>query len=397
MTTSARLSLVFSCIGHSFIHMFIAFYFVIVLAMEGEWGLSYADLIELWTLGSLLVGAAALPAGWLRDKWSTSGMMVLFFVGMGACSIIAGLADGPGAMVIWLAGIGVFAAIYHPVGVPWLIHNAGDHKGKILGINGVFGSLGSALAGLVAGTLIDLADWRAAFIVPGIVCLATGLTLLFLLARGRITDGAATAGRRAEGPHRDAGRAVVILLLCMAFGGLIYHTTQTALPKVLELRHDGLVGEGAFGIGVLVATVYTAGGIMQMAGGWLADRFPLKLVYFVGYLIQAPLLWWVASATGVSLVMVAALMVMAGLGVLPAENVLLARYTPERRHGLAFGVKFVISFGMAPLAVQFVSFVHGATHEFYWAFTTIAGLAALALAAIVFLPNKPVPLAVAAE
>ncbi len=67
---SARLPLVFSCLGHTYMHLFTAFYFVIVLALEDAWTLPYHELIELWTLGALLVGLVALPAGWLGDRWS---------------------------------------------------------------------------------------------------------------------------------------------------------------------------------------------------------------------------------------------------------------------------------------------------------------------------------------
>ena len=69
---SSRLSIVFSCLGHSYMHLFTAFYFVIALTLEDAWRLEYHELIELWTLGALLVGVAALPAGWLGDRWSAA-------------------------------------------------------------------------------------------------------------------------------------------------------------------------------------------------------------------------------------------------------------------------------------------------------------------------------------
>ena len=75
---------IFASVGHTLTHLLTAFYFVIVLAIEREWGRSYAELIQLWTLGSLLMGLGALPAGWLADRWSTRGMMVVMFLGMGA-------------------------------------------------------------------------------------------------------------------------------------------------------------------------------------------------------------------------------------------------------------------------------------------------------------------------
>ena len=51
-------------------HMFAAFYFVIVLTIEKEWNISYDQLIRLWSLGALLIGLGAIPFGWLSDKLS---------------------------------------------------------------------------------------------------------------------------------------------------------------------------------------------------------------------------------------------------------------------------------------------------------------------------------------
>ena len=69
-STGGRVTLAFSCLGHAYMHLFTAFYFVIVLALEADWELPYHELIELWTLGALLVGLGAIPAGWLSDRWS---------------------------------------------------------------------------------------------------------------------------------------------------------------------------------------------------------------------------------------------------------------------------------------------------------------------------------------
>lgn len=383
----ARIAIVFSSLGHFYIHLFTAFYFVIVLALEDDWSLPYHELIALWTLGSILVGAAALPAGMLSDRVGATRMMVAFFIGMGAASMAAGLAETPVPLTLGLAGIGLFAAIYHPVGIPWLVRNAGSARGKALGINGIFGSLGTAAAGLTAGALIDLVSWRAAFLVPGAVSLLTGVALAWCARGGRLADAPAAAHGAATSHARGAlVRAFVALMLCLALAGLIYQATQTALPKLFELRHGGLVGGGALGVGALVAVVYAAAGIMQVVGGHLADRYPLKPVYLGALALQAPLLWLAAGASGVALVGVAAFMVMAAVAALPAENMLLARYTPAHHHGLAFGIKFVISFGAAPLAVQLVAFITGAGRDLGDLFALLALFAVCMILAASLLP-----------
>jgi MFS family permease len=137
----------------------------------------------------------------------------------------------------------------------------------------------------------------------------------------------------------------------------------------------------------MVACVYAAAGFMQLIGGQLADRHALKNVYVGALLVQVPLLAAAAASEGLALMLVAILMVSANAAALPAENMLLARYTPANRHGLAFGAKFVLAFGAAPLAVQLVSFVQGRTGEFHVLFIALSAFSLIALVAALLLPR----------
>jgi FSR family fosmidomycin resistance protein-like MFS transporter len=383
---SARLSLVFSCLGHAYMHMFAAFYFVIVLALEKSWAMPYHELVELWTVGALLIGLAALPAGWLGDRWSATGMMIVFFIGMGAAAIFCGLVDGPVAMLVGLSAIGLFASIYHPVGIAMVVKNA-KSRGKALGINGIFGGIGIACAGVVAGGLIDMAGWRAAFIVPGVVSTLTGFVLLAMVGFGMVKE--TTIDRKPEPqPNRsDMLRTYMVLLVTMVCMGLIFQASQAALPKLFDLRLRDVAGDGTLGIGLVVTVVYTTAAVFQYLGGHFADRYPLKPIYVGGFVFQIGALVLIASLAGLPLIAVAMVSVMLSTGVLPAENMLLARYTPERHRSLAFGMKFVLSFGSAPLALLLVSTIQEATGEFTWMFLALAGLAITAFGASVMLPG----------
>ncbi len=395
---SSRLSLLFSCLGHGFMHMFTAFYTVVVLALEVDWQLEYHELIELWALGSALVGLAALPAGWLGDRWSAGAMMVVFFVGLGISAILCSFVDTTLAMFLGLSAIGLFAAIYHPVGIPWLVRNA-ETRGKALGINGIFGPIGIAAGTFGAGALIDLFGWRAAFALPGVLCLATGLALWVCLRLGLVSD---EGIKRPEEPPASRGemiRVFAILLLTMFCLGLIFQGMQTVMPKLFDLRLRSLVGEGAFGIGALVAAVFVIGGIMQIIGGHLADRYPLKPIYLASWFLQIPVLLGLAALGGVPLVLVAIGIVLLTAAPLPAENMLLSRYTPAKHQSLAFGVKFVLSFGAAPVAIKLAAMVQAQTGEFAWLFTGFAAVAAACTLAVMLLPasSRRLPAGAAAE
>ncbi len=377
-------------------HLFAVYFFLIVLPLERDWGTPYHELINLWTVGALLVGLLALPAGWLADRWSASGMMVIAFLGLGLAALACGLAASPPALWVGLCLLGAFAAVYHPVGIPWLVRNA-ETRGKALGINGIFGSSGVALAGLVAGALIDVSGWRVAFIVPGVLSFVTGLAMAFCLRVGLMVDRPGAAPAATAASRGDRLWTIGILLLTMFSGAIIYQAMQTSLPKVFELRLAELVGEGALGVGVMVAIVYGAAGVSQIAAGHLADRHPLKVVYLGAFILQVPLLWLMSGLGGAALVAAATASAILNAGALPAENMLLADTVPAGRHGLAFGVKFVIAFGAAPLAIRLVSYINGTTGGFSQLFLVLAGLAVFSCVVALMLPapgrvRLPVPL-----
>src|SRR5579864_6898321 len=207
---SAKLAVGFANVGHLLTHMLMLLYPTVVLALEGHYGLTYGELIVLFMLANVLYGLAALPAGWLGDRWSAERMMVIFFAGSGAAALLTGFASGPVGLAIGLSGIGLFGAIYHPVGVAWLVRNA-ESRGKMLGWNGIFGSLGVGFAPLVAASLSDLASWRAAFIVPGAVSLALGLALS-LLVRSKHVVALKTDRKPEPEPERGEARRVFFVL-----------------------------------------------------------------------------------------------------------------------------------------------------------------------------------------
>jgi len=324
-------------------------------------------------------------------------MMVAFFVGMGGASIACGFADGPVTLAVGLGGIGLFASIYHPVGIAWLIRNAPVNQGKVLGLNGIFGSIGIASAAAVGGGLIELGGWRAAFFVPGAISLVTGVALWICVLKGLIPQHAATEDRRDPADKRDMVRVFAILLFTMFVGAIVFQSTQTVMPKLFAVRLESVVGSSALGAGLLVALVYGFAGVMQLVGGHLADRFPLRIIYISAFAIQVPLLFLAASLVGLPLLATAGLMVLFSIGALPAENMLLARHAPEKHHGLAFGVKFVLAFGAAPLALFLVSTIYRATGGFYWLFVALSGVAFTCFLATLLLPGRRAATAVSVE
>ncbi|MES9935989.1 MAG: MFS transporter [Sedimenticola sp.] len=386
---SGRLVLFFSSIGHFFFHYLAAMYFTIVLSLANDWNQPFHDLIELWTPAFILIGLAALPAGRLADVWNSAGMLVVMFIGMGLACAASSLAQNAWQLLVLLGGIGLFAAIYHPVGISWLVRHSEGDTGKKLAINGVFGGLGAAAAGGITGLLLEFSGWRVAFLVPGVACLLVGMAMLWCVRTGRLGKTHTGVAQHGEKKHQKGGalRAFLIMLLPMFTIGLIYNTTQAAMPKLFEERLVDILDGNMAKIGIMVSAVYVAGAAMQFFGGWLADRFPVKTVYMWCWIFQIPLLILIASSENLLLFGLVVGLVALNTAALPPENILLSRFAPERHHGLAFGIKFVLAFGAGPLGVELIALVRQATGSFELLIYGLGISAAVTSIAVMLLPR----------
>ena len=383
---SANLALIFSSVGHFFAHLLMLLYPTVVLVLEGRWGMSYGDLLSLSLGGFVLFGLGALPAGWLGDRWSAEGMMVLFFIGTGGAAIAAGLTDGPIALALGLAAIGLFGSIYHPVGTAWLVRNA-RNRGRALGVNGIAGSLGLGTAAFVAGAFAQIIGWRSAFIIPGGLCLATGLVLLACIRRGNLVAARTDRHPEPEASRSDVVRTFIVLSFTMLADGTISQALPVALPKAFAAGLTGLTDGGTLDAGGFVTLVFLVAATAQLAGGWLADRFAMKAVYILAWAVQAPLFLIAAQARDFPLL--ATMIAVNYLGVLtiPAENALLARYTPPKWRATAYGAKFLLALGVSTIGIKLVASSYDNAGSFSPLWLTLGGCAAFVAVAGMFLPG----------
>jgi MFS family permease len=314
-------------------------------------------------------------------------MMAVFFFGIGGASIFTGLADGPTALAIGLALMGLFASIYHPVGIALIVSNA-VNQGRSLGYNGVSGSIGAAVAALVAGALTDWISWRAAFIVPGAAAIVTGVIFLLLARGGRINKRTSKElGEQPDVSRRTMIYAMAVFSVTLLCAGLIYQVMAVGMPKIVAERVSDINIMGTLGVGGMVTAVYLSSSLAQILGGYMADRFPLKTVYVLSYLIQAPVFYFAAMAGGYTLLIFATALVALGVGAAPAETALISRFSPAKWRATAFGAKFAVALGVSALGVPLVAVIYDNTGGFYWLFVILGALAAILAAAAMLLPS----------
>ena len=369
-THSPRLILAIASVAHSFSHMFILLYATVVLVLSTKFELSYAELQWLSVPGFVMFGVAALPAGWLGDRWSSRGMIVVFFIGIGIASITTGFASSQFGLLLGLTLIGIFGSIYHPVGIAWLVKHS-KNRGRALGINGVFGNLGTASAALLAGALTDFFGWRYAFIVPGILSIICGIVLILIIFQGMLKEVEVDAVANPETEPKDVRRAFSALFVTVIMVGLIFQSTSVGLPKIFSDRLS--IGDGALGVGALVALVYLISAAAQLLGGEAADRLPQRKVYMLAQISQIPIVLVAFYTASYGLVLLAVLMVALNMGAQPVENALVARYTPTAWRSRMYGIKFVLTLGVTAGGVALVPIIAGTMGSLDFLFIVLLG------------------------
>jgi MFS family permease len=374
----SRRTLLFVNIAHALDHFVLLIYPTAVIAIAAETGLDYATLIGLATGAFVAFGLCSLPMGWLADRFGRRTLLAVFFLGYGLSCLGVASSGSRTAFAVWLLVLGVASAIYHPVGSTMLVTHA-RRLGRDLGINGVWGNLGAASASGVTALVAAALGWRAAFVLPGLVCLAAGAAFLALVPG----DGEGSAQKAGGAPLVPVARPLALLAvfgMAVVAGGMTFNVTTIALPKVLDERLGldlPLVLTGS-----LATLVFGFGALTQLLMGRLVDRFSLPTI-FVGLAALQPLgLGLAAAAGGLPLVAGLVLITAAIYGQVVVNDAMVARYVPPRHRAKAFSVRYFLGFTASGFAVPLIALLHG-MGGFRLVLAAAAGFGAVVFAAAV--------------
>jgi MFS family permease len=357
--------LVVTCPGHFFTHFLTLAFPAITIPLTTAFAMPLEDVVKLSFWMYLLFGALALPVGVIVDRWRAKPMLILGIATMGAGLIVAGAFPGPIIMTTALAFVGVGASIYHPAGMA-LISRTVRLRGVAMGVNGVFGNLGIAMAPLVTGALSWAFGWQAALITLGSIAVVTAAWLQTIHVDETIRP-AAKAEVHDGVPAREMARYFAIMCVAMVLGGIAYRGNMLLLPAYMELKTTFLAklfehlprldghSSATFAATVLSSFVLFGGLFGQMAGGRLADRMELRRAYLLFQAASFPFILAMAFTGNVVLVACAVFYEFFSLGMQPIENSLIAALTPDRWRSTGYAIKFTLTFGVGSLVVPLIA------------------------------------------
>ncbi|HEY6257183.1 MAG TPA: MFS transporter [Xanthobacteraceae bacterium] len=414
-----RIHFLFLNVGHYLDHMFtLIFATVAALALSREWGLSYGELLQYATPGFFAFGLFALPAGWLADKWSREGMVAVFFVGVGAASVATAFAQTPLQVGIGLFLVGIFASIYHPVGLA-IVTQRWKNTGMRLAVNGVWGNLGVASAALITGYFIDHGGWRTAFIVPGIFSALVGI-LYAIHQWASILRRNATAGARPASPAAQSGsnaaqpdgykalllRVSAIVFVTTAVSSLIFQSTTFALPKIFDERLQGIAqdltawlsasglpaqGDVATTVGAFAFGVFAIASMAQLAVGSMLDRFGPRFVFLTVAAIQIVFFSIMPGLSGGWALATALGFMLGAFGQIPINDFMIGKMANGEARARIYGVRYVVGFSVLAASLPLIGFVYE-SYGFDTLFRLMASAAGVIFVVAACLPSRlPAP------
>ncbi len=351
-----RLAIGFLNWAHALDHFVMLVYPTVVIELQVAYGRSYAQLIALSTASFIAFGLFSLPAGWLADRWSRRNMMVAFYIGCGLSLVAAALAPSLIMLAVALFALGVFAAIYHPVGTAMVIENA-TQRGRTLAFNGVCGNLGVSLAAGTTAVLTAAFSWRGAFLVPGLICIVTGAIYLWLVPDETRHKAARSASPDVALSKMTAAIIFGLFVVVALSAGLVFNTLSVALPKIVDERVSSNIS--LLEIGGLTTAVFICGALAQIAVGRLVEIFRLHVLFATLAVMQFAGVVWTAYASGVTVLVALAFTMAAIYGQITVNDLIIARYTADAWRGRVYAVRYFLTFMVSGVAVSMIALLYG--------------------------------------
>lgn len=373
--------------GHAIDHMYLLVFAAAVAVIAVDFGFTrWEDLMPFGVGAFILFGLGALPAGRLGDLWGRRKMMLVFFFGMSGSMLLASISQSAWQLAGALTVMGAFASIYHPVGIPMLAQRS-PRPGMAIGINGLAGNLGVAVAALVTGFLVKWFDWRAAFIVPALIALVCGLLFMRCCPHELTAPVRGSIKAKVQLPRKLLVRALLVLTMAAVSANMLFNFTTNGNGQLMVERFKGVVEDPAL-LGLLLALVYGVGAFAQVVVGRLLDRVAVKPLFLTVVVMQIPLLILTSFAHGWLLYVSLIGCMIFIFGAIPFVDVVIVRYVDDRIRSRVAGFRLAVSLGISALAVWMLGpFVKSA--GFSALFMLMALISLCTFTVVLLLPSEP--------
>jgi len=229
----------------------------LLFQVKDQFGLSLTRIALMEMICKILYGVAALPAGFLADRWSYRGVLIIFFIGTPAAACLVGSSQSALSLGIGLALLGLLASVYHPSGLAMISHGVRE-RGRALGFHGMGGNLGLAFSPIIAGSIALRLSWRYSYyllslpgFIAGIVFIIVSRTIVDIEKPKTAPLEEAAQSSSSQSAPRFTIWAIILLYASMTLTGFAYRGTVTILPSYLGRFSVGMESQSSMDKGII--------------------------------------------------------------------------------------------------------------------------------------------------
>ncbi len=269
-------------------------------------------------------------------------------------------------VLLFIAGIGW--STYHPLGIHFISDLYPEKRGEALGYHQAGGSMGSFVAPLLAGFLVESFGWRFSFLVLSSLGFAVGILLWLFLGE---------VPMEATGSSRPSLRNFVNPLILIS-AAMTYSIALRGVQSFATKYFQEGKGTSYFEATILYSALQVAGIVSGPFSGRLSDSVGRVKVIGALILIQSLSVFGLVVTKGSLLYFPCILYGFASFGLLATSDAFIVDVTARELVGAALGINLAASFAMSivvpPLLGTSID-----TRGFDTSFSIVSGVSMLSL------------------
>ena len=353
---------------------------VFLKPLEDSMGWARSSVSAIALMNWIAMGIGSFVSGYLSDRFGTRRVVLCGGLLVGGGLILSGRVEALWQLYVTfglLVGLGV-SCFYVPLTVT-AIRWFEDRRGLAASIVSSGNGLGTLALAPLSSWLINVYDWRTAFLILGEIALLVVISMALLLRPAPATAAsAALAAAGGPGPSPSTlwtswpfwAIALTHFACCAAHSGPIFHMVTHAMEQGVP----ALAAAGALGISGLTSILGRVG------TGIIADRVGAKPTLIAGLILQAVTIFLYLFPSNPGTLYTLAMIFGVGYGsVMPLYAVVTREYFGERAMGTAYGgVFFISSLGMG-VGSYAGGIIHDVLGSYLWLFLGSGAIATMAI------------------
>jgi MFS transporter, FSR family, fosmidomycin resistance protein len=333
-----------ACLAHILHDGYTDLLYLLFPIWQREFGFSFALIGAMKTLFSGALSLFQVPAAKLASRLGEPAVLALGTVLVASAVFCYGAAPSPGMLFALLLMGGIGAATQHPLSSSIVAHAFGSSR-MALGTYNFAGDAGKVLLPSAAALIIWLSDWRTATSILGLIGIAFGAVLFWLIPPIQASS-AAEPAKSGTPAHREALKPGFASLTSV---GILDNATRTGfltfLPLLLAQK-----GAGPTLIGTALSLIFIGGAAGKFACGALAERVGIIRTVIVTEALTAVL---IAVLLVSPLTLLLLFLLPLGIALNGTSSVLygsIAELAPQSRRADAFAWFYTASLGAGAIA-----------------------------------------------